>query len=45
MAGNSPDVRAMALSLPRSDEHLVHDRVKSRVGRFVYAALSRTSRS
>ena len=35
------DVRAVALSLPRSEEHLIHDRVKFRVGRIVYAALSR----
>ena len=34
------DVRAVALSLPRSEEHLIHDRVKFRVGRVVYAALS-----
>jgi hypothetical protein len=35
------DVRAVALSLPRTEEHLIHDRVKFRVGRIVYAALSR----
>jgi hypothetical protein len=34
-------VRALALSLPRSYEALVHDRVKFRVGRFVYLAFSR----
>jgi hypothetical protein len=31
----------MALSLPRTEEALVRDRVKFRVGRIVYAALSR----
>ncbi|MGP8001629.1 MAG: MmcQ/YjbR family DNA-binding protein [Streptosporangiaceae bacterium] len=35
------DVRQVALSLPRTEEHLIHDRVKFRVGRIVYAALSR----
>jgi hypothetical protein len=35
------DVRAVALSLPRTEEHLIYDRVKFRVGRIVYAALSR----
>jgi hypothetical protein len=35
------EVRAVALSLPRTEEHLIHDRVKFRVGRIVYAALSR----
>ena len=35
------DVRAVAMSLPRTEEHLVYDRVKFRVGRIVYAALSR----
>jgi hypothetical protein len=35
------DVRAVALALPRTEEHLIHDRVKFRVGRIVYAALSR----
>ena len=35
------DVRAVALALPRTEEHLIHDRVKFRVGRMVYAALSR----
>ena len=34
-------VRALALSLPRSYEALVHDRVKFRVGRIVYLAFSR----
>lgn len=35
------DVRALALTLPRTTEHLVRDRVKFRVGRIVYLALSR----
>lgn len=33
--------RAIAVTLPRSYEALVRDRVKFRVGRIVYAALSR----
>jgi hypothetical protein len=35
------DVRELALSLPRSCEALVRDRVKFRVGRIVYLAFSR----
>jgi len=35
------DVRAVALSLPRSYEALVRDRVKFRVGRIVYLAFAR----
>jgi hypothetical protein len=35
------DVRRLATPLPRSDEVLVHDRVKFRVGQLVYLALSR----
>ncbi|WP_344955625.1 MmcQ/YjbR family DNA-binding protein [Actinomadura miaoliensis] len=31
----------MALELPRTTEHLIRDRVKFRVGRIVYVALSR----
>ena len=34
-------VRTVALRLPRTTEHLVHDRVKFRVGRIVYVAFSR----
>jgi len=34
------DVRACALSLPRTEEHLIHDYVKFRVGRIVYATVS-----
>ena len=33
-------VRALALSLPRTHEHLIRDRVKFRVGRIVYVAFS-----
>jgi hypothetical protein len=39
------DVRAVALSLPRTEEALVRDQVKFRVGQIVYAALSRDERS
>jgi hypothetical protein len=35
------DVRSFATSLPRTTEGLVRDRVKFRVGRIVYVALSR----
>jgi hypothetical protein len=35
------DVRRVALSLPRTEEHLIYDRVKFRVGRIVYVAISR----
>src|SRR5437763_16410999 len=35
------DVRRVALRLPRTEEHLIRDRVKFRVGRIVYVALSR----
>jgi hypothetical protein len=35
------DVRAVALALPRTEEGLVRDQVKFRVGRIVYVALSR----
>jgi hypothetical protein len=38
---NLDAVRVLALSLPRSYEALVHDRVKFRVGRIVYLAFSR----
>jgi hypothetical protein len=34
------DVRRVALSLPRTEERLVRDRVTFRVGRIVYAAIS-----
>ena len=35
------EVRALALTLPRTTEALVRDRVKFRVGRIVYLAFSR----
>jgi hypothetical protein len=35
------DVRRLAMSLPRTEEALVRDQVKFRVGRIVYLALSR----
>ena len=35
------DVRAFAITLPRTTEALVRDRIKFRVGRIVYVAFSR----
>ena len=35
------NVRQVAMSLPRTEEHLVRGRVKFRVGRIVYVAFSR----
>jgi hypothetical protein len=35
------EVRALALSLPRTTEHLIRDRVKFRIGAIVYVAFSR----
>ncbi|MBM2621980.1 MmcQ/YjbR family DNA-binding protein [Actinoplanes sp. LDG1-06] len=35
------DVRRVVSDLPRSSEHLIHDRVKFRVGAIVYVAFSR----
>ena len=35
------DVRRVARNLPRTTEHLIHDRVKFRVGKIVYVAFSR----
>jgi hypothetical protein len=35
------EVRRLAMSLPRTTEHLIHDRVKFRVGQIVYIAFSR----
>jgi hypothetical protein len=35
------DVRQVVRDLPRSEEHLIRDRVKFRVGRIVYVAFSR----
>ena len=34
------DIRACAMALPRTEEHLIHDHVKFRVGRIVYASVS-----
>jgi hypothetical protein len=42
---NAGDIRTLALSLPRTEEALVRDQVKFRVGRIVYVALSRDERS
>jgi len=35
------DVRKVCRDLPRSEEHLIRDRVKFRVGKIVYVAFSR----
>jgi hypothetical protein len=34
------DVRAVAMSLPRTQEHLIRDYIKFRVGKIVYASIS-----
>ena len=34
------DVRAIAMSLPRTSEHLISEHVKFRVGQIVYASVS-----
>jgi hypothetical protein len=34
------EIRRVALSLPRTEEHLIRDRIKFRVGRIVYVAIS-----
>lgn len=34
------DVRAWAMALPRTEEHLIRDQVKFRIGSIVYLALS-----
>jgi hypothetical protein len=39
------DVRRLAGSLPRSEEHLIHGRIKFRVGRIVYLAFSRDGKT
>ena len=36
-----PQVRALAMTLPRTSEHLVHDRVKFRIKQIVYVGFSR----
>ncbi|GAA2633064.1 MmcQ/YjbR family DNA-binding protein [Dactylosporangium fulvum] len=43
--GSVDDVRKVALSLPRTTEHLIRDRVKFRVGRIVYLALSQDEKT
>ena len=45
MATTIESVRELALSLPRSYEALVRDRVKFRVGQIVYLAFSRISQT
>ncbi len=35
------DVRLLALTLPRTTEHLIRDRIKFRLGAIVYVAFSR----
>jgi hypothetical protein len=35
------DIRTVTRTLPRTSEHLIHDRVKFRVGQIVYLAFSR----
>jgi hypothetical protein len=37
----SDDVRRLAITLPRSEMHVIRDRLKFRVGRIVYLAFSR----
>ncbi|WP_035800340.1 MmcQ/YjbR family DNA-binding protein [Kitasatospora mediocidica] len=39
--GTVADVRAVALALPRTEEHLIRDHVRFRVGRIVYLGFSR----
>jgi len=34
------EVREVALSLPRTEEHLIRDHIKFRVGKIVYVAIS-----
>ena len=34
------DVRAVAMSLPRTSEHLIYDNIKFLVGKIVYVAIS-----
>lgn len=34
------EVRAVALALPRTTEHLIHDHIKFRVGKIVYVSIS-----
>jgi hypothetical protein len=39
------DIRAVAMALPRTEERIVRDQIKFRVGRLVYVALSRDESS
>jgi hypothetical protein len=39
------DVRRVAMSLPRTEEHLIRGRVKFRVGKIVYVAFSRDEKT
>jgi len=39
------DVRRLAITLPRTEEHLIRDQVKFRVGRIVYIAIAADERS
>jgi hypothetical protein len=39
------DVRRVAISLPRTEEHLIRGRVKFRVGKIVYLAFSRDEKT
>jgi hypothetical protein len=39
------DVRAVALSLPRTEEHLIRDYIKFRVGKIVYVSVSPDERT
>ena len=39
------EVRRLARSLPRSEEHLIRGRIKLRVGRIVYLAFSRDGKT
>jgi hypothetical protein len=34
------EVRSCAMALPRTEEHLIHDSIRFRIGRIVYLALS-----
>jgi hypothetical protein len=35
-----PDIRVWAMSLPRTEEHLIRDHIKFRVGKIVYVSVS-----
>jgi hypothetical protein len=41
MAVSLADVRALAITLPRTSEHLIRDHVKFRIGSIVYLGFSR----